>query len=303
MPTPIRLLVVTARYPSPDRPAAGAFVRDRLVGVEARVIAPDRFDLPGWRRYGSLAWRALTARGRFDGVEGHFLLPTGPLAVIAARLRRLPCVIYVHGGDVRDTAGRTRAHAALARWTLRAADAVVTNSEDSAARIRALGREPQVVPPGIDLGRFRPQPAPERRRVLYLGGAVEHKGVAIARQLADTLVGPGIDEVPPEEVPRLLAEHSVVLVPSLEEPYGLVAAEGIAAGRWVVARDVGGLREIVTPGVNGTLVADGDFAGALAAVPDYDPAAVAASAQRFDVERHRTGLAALWRRVLGARGR
>ena len=36
-----------------------------------------------------------------------------------------------------------------------------------------------------------------------------------------------------------------------------------------------GLREIVVNGVNGTLVDDGDFAGALARVPDYDPHAVA----------------------------
>lgn len=300
----MRLLVVTARYPTADRPAAGTFVRERLgelAGV--RVVAPDRYDTPWWRRYPALAWRALTVRGRYDGVEGHFLLATGPLAVVAARVRRVPCVIYVHGGDVRDMAHRNAAFTALARWTLRAADAVVTNSLDTAARVRALGAEPEVAPPGIDLSRFAPRPLPTSRRVLYLGGDFEHKGIDTARALADTVVGPGIREVPPEEVPELLARHSVVLVPSHEEPYGLVAAEAIAAGRWVVARDVGGLREIVTPGVNGTLVADGDFATALTEVPDYDPKAVAATGERFGVEHHREAMAAVWRRVLEERRR
>jgi len=65
-----------------------------------------------------------------------------------------------------------------------------------------------------------------------------------------------------------------------------------------VASAVGGLTDIVTDGVTGTLVHDGDFAEALARVPDYDPAAVAAHAERFSVERHRAGMRAVWLRVL-----
>src|SRR5918992_6380826 len=157
MATPMRLLVVTARYPTADRPAAGAFVRDRLGDMPGvRVVAPRRYDVPGWRRFPALVSQALTVRGRFDGVEGHFLLPTGPVAVLAARLRGLPLVIYVHGGDVRDMAHRNALLGWLARWTLRAADAVVTNSQDTAARVRELGVEAEVAPPGIDLARFRP---------------------------------------------------------------------------------------------------------------------------------------------------
>jgi D-inositol-3-phosphate glycosyltransferase len=91
-------------------------------------------------------------------------------------------------------------------------------------------------------------------------------------------------------------------VPSRAEGFGLVAAEAIASGRWVVARAVGGLREIVEPGVSGTLVEDDDeFAAALASVPDYDPRQVAARAARFDVERHRAGMASVWERVLERR--
>jgi glycogen(starch) synthase len=300
----MRLLVVTARYPTADRPAAGAFVRDRLADAEldANVIAPSRYDGAGWRRYVEIAWRALTARGRFDGIEGHFVLPTGPIAVVAARLRRRPVVLYAHGSDVRGMARRNRIFAALARWAIGAADAVVTNSSDTAADVAALGGAAEIVPPGIDVGRFAPSPRPAQRRVLYLGGAGRLKGLDVAEVLADTLVGPGLREVAPEEVPALLAAHDVLLVPSRAEGYGLVAAEAIASGRWVVARAVGGLSEIVEPGVNGTLVEDDDeFAVALASVPDYDPAQVAAGAERFDVGRHRAGMAAVWARVIGGR--
>ena len=146
--------------------------------------------------------------------------------------------------------------------------------------------------------------APHRasRALSRWGGSGE--GLRIARALADTLRGPGLEVADPIEVPALLAAHDVLLVPSRAEAFGIAAAEAIAAGRWVVAADVGGLREVVTDGLNGTLVADGDYAGAIARVPDYDPAAVAATAARFDVTEQRRAMAAgLGRRAGAALGK
>ncbi|MEX0710560.1 MAG: glycosyltransferase [Chloroflexota bacterium] len=299
----MRLLVITARYPTPDRPAAGTFVRDRLAdpSLNSVVVAPRRYDGSASLRYAALLWRGLTARGHFDGVEGHFVLPSGFIALVVARLRRRPLVVYAHGGDVREMAQRNRLLHWAARAVLRGAEAVVTNSRETAAQVAGLGAEATVIPPGVDLSRFAPRPRPADRRTLYLGGDVEHKGVQFARQLADTLVGPGIREVDPSEIPALFGSHTVVLVPSLAEPFGLVAAEAIASGRWVVARAVGGLVEIITDGVNGTLVADEDFAGALARVPEYDPVAVASTADRFSIETHRRRMTEIWSDVLERR--
>ncbi len=295
----MRLLVVTTRWPTPDRPSAGVFVRQRLAGVRgATVVTYGSYRLPRPLRFAALVWRALSTRGRFDGVEAHFLLPAGPVGLLAARLRGIPLVVYAHGGDVRQLARRTPFHAALARLVARQADAIVTNSRVSAAHVEQLGRSAVVIPPGVDLQRFRPTPRPPQRRILYLGGRQEHKGFAIAAELADTLAGPGLREVDPATIPELIAEHDVVLVPSFEEPFGLVAAEAIASGRWVVARAVGGLREIVVDGVNGTLVEHRDFAHALREVPDYDPFAVAATAERFDARHEREALERLWTDVL-----
>jgi glycosyltransferase involved in cell wall biosynthesis len=296
----MRLLVVTARYPTPDRPAAGSFVRDRLrdPALLATVVAPR--DYSGRRPVRALAllWGALTRRGHFEGVEGHFVLPSGPIALLAARLRGLPLVVFAHGSDVRDMTKRNLAHAWLARRVVRGADAVIANSADTADHVRELGAEAVVVPPGVDLSRFSASPRPAQRRVLYLGGASPDKGVEIARRLADTLVGPGLREVSPDEIPALLASHDVLLVPSTAEGFGLVAAEAIAAGRWVVATAVGGLLDIVLDGVNGTLVSNGDFAAALAGVPDYDPSSVAATADRFRIEESRAGVAKVWAEVI-----
>jgi glycosyltransferase involved in cell wall biosynthesis len=295
----MQLLVVSARYPTDDRPEAGAFVRDRLAGVAATVIAPDRYDRPGWRRYARLTWRALTARGRYDGVEGHFVLPSGVVALLAARLRRLPLIVVAHGSDVGEIAERSRVHRWLASRVVRGAQAVVANSTQTAAQVAIHGVAARVIPPGVERARFPVRPRPSVRRVLYVGGTSPAKGYAVAARLADTLVGPGIREVPPSEMPNLLATHDVLLMPSLREGFGLAAAEAITAGRWVVASAVGGLPEVVQDGVNGTLVTPGgDFAGALAAVPDYDPLRVAATATRFDAALQRDAMASLWNEVV-----
>ena len=222
------------------------------------------------------------------------LFPTGLIGLVVARLRGVPLVVYAHGGDVRRVQRAPRPIRWLARAVARRANRLVTNSEDSAAGLRALGGSPTIARPGVDLRRFRPTPRRAERRVLYLGGRNRRKGYATAATLADTLVGPWLRDVDPDEVPALIAAHDVVLVPSTAEPFGLVAVEAIASGRWVVASAVGGLREIVVNGVNGTLVDDGDFAGALARVPDYDPDAVARTAERFGLERWQAELAAIW---------
>jgi glycosyltransferase involved in cell wall biosynthesis len=300
-----RLLVITRIWPTRDRPAAGAFVADRVRGLSRpAVVAPRGYDLPWWTVYLVLLRDALRVRGRFDGVEAHTLIPAGPVALIVATLRRVPLVVYAHGGDVRGYPER----GPVGRWLMRTvatrAAAVVTNSRDTAARLTAIGRrrDAVVAPPGVDRSRFRPSARPGERRILYLGGLSERKGYEVAVRFADTLVGPGLREVAHDDVPVLMAQHDVVLVPSVEEPYGMVAAEAIASGRWVLARAVGGLTEIVEDGVNGTLVTDGDFAGALERVPDYDPFAVARTAERFDLAAWHARLDAVWSDVLRASG-
>jgi glycosyltransferase involved in cell wall biosynthesis len=63
-----------------------------------------------------------------------------------------------------------------------------------------------------------------------------------------------------------LAQAHVFVLPTLHEPFGIVAAEAMAAGLPVVASDVGGLPEFVAPGVNGELVPVGDRVALAAAL-------------------------------------
>jgi glycosyltransferase involved in cell wall biosynthesis len=221
---------------------------------------------------------------------------------VVARLLGVPLFAYAHGSDVRQHDDRGRGYRFFVRQVARHADLVATNSDDTARGIRRLGGRPKVIPPGFDDALFRPTQLPRNspRRVLYLGGSDPLKGYAIARQLADTLAGPGLQELAPPDVARLIAEHEVVLIPSIVEGFGLVAAEAIGSGRWVVARDVGGLPDIVIDGQNGTLVRDEDFAGALDRVPDtWDPDLLSQSVAKYRLAEWQAKMAAAWSELLG----
>ena len=289
------ILILTRIWPTAERPSLGTFVRDRVRGVTSlRVIRPRRDTMPWPLLYLALFVEGMRVQGPIRGVEAHMAVPTGLVGLAIARLRRVPLVIYAHGRDVRGWRTKPAPIRWLTRFVIRRADAVVTNSGDTAIYIREMGVEPRIVPPGVDLARFSVTPRPAERRVLYLGGRNRRKGYEVAAELADTLVGPWLRDVEPHEVPSLIAAHDVVLVPSVAEPFGIVAVEAHAAGRWVIASDVGGLSDIVIDGVNGTLVFDGDFATALARIPDYDPHAVAATAERYSLARWQASMAALW---------
>jgi glycosyltransferase involved in cell wall biosynthesis len=278
------------------------FVRRRADALRSpRVIAPHSYRGSTLGRYLGLSFRALTARGRFDGVEVHWLFPTGLIGLVAARLRGIPLLVYAHGDDVVVTPHRNALYRFLVSQVCQRADVIVTNSEATAEHIRTFEAQANVIPPGLDLTRFRPSPRPRARRVLFMGGTAAEKGLDVAETLADTLIGPGIDERAHTEIPSIIAEHDIVLVPSRRESFGLAAAEAIASGRWVVAAAVGGLPGVVEDGINGTLVWDGDFAKAIASVPDYDPVAVSATAGRFDAAVEQDRLKSLWETLLDPR--
>jgi glycosyltransferase involved in cell wall biosynthesis len=91
---------------------------------------------------------------------------------------------------------------------------------------------------------------------------------------------------------RIMHAFDVLVLPSLQEPFGTVVAEAMAAGTPVVATRVDGLPELVEDGVNGVLVQPGDTAAlAVAVLRVLDEqatmaAAARASAQRFGADAY-----------------
>ena len=80
----------------------------------------------------------LFARRRYDVINTHFAIPSGPLGAALSVLCGVPNVLSIHGGDIYDPTKRASPHrfrpaGMVVRAVLRAADLVVAQSSDTAA--------------------------------------------------------------------------------------------------------------------------------------------------------------------------
>jgi glycogen synthase len=105
-------------------------------------------------------------------------------------------------------------------------------------------------------GRF-----PEARLVVAGDGPERPSLERQAAQLGIDGVVDFIGWVAPEDVPALVTNATVVVMPSRHEPFGLVALDAALMARPIVASRVGGLMEVVTHGKSGLLVEPDDSAG------------------------------------------
>ncbi|MCI4328904.1 MAG: glycosyltransferase family 4 protein [Thermoplasmata archaeon] len=161
------------------------------------------------------------------------------------------------------------------------ADAIAPNSEFMAGVLRTAGYD-RVHPiyNGVDVGLFHPTPWNEPvRQVLYpvARSGQERKGYPHFAELAKTIrkddpsvrfkvlnhksdeLMDGAPYLTRTELAEEFRRSYLAVVPGLwDEPFGLVAAEAMAAGRPVVAYATGGLPEIIEDGVSGILVPRGD---------------------------------------------
>jgi glycosyltransferase involved in cell wall biosynthesis len=250
----------------------------------------------------ALTWPAFRRRVmEHDIVNVHGPVPTmseACLLLIAWTIRpaRRPAIVYTHHSDLaipgleRACDVYNRMHYRMARH----ADLTVVSSEDYADKVRAAGLPVQTVPWGVDTrGRVLPRAtSPDRPlSVLFVGQLRPYKGVDVLLDAVTdlpgvrvTVIGDGPQlpalrarvaavglrhvefrgRVPEDEKWRAYSEHDVVVLPSRTraEAFGLVLAEGMAAGCVPLASDLPGVRGVV--GSSGLAVAPGD-AGALRA--------------------------------------
>ena len=180
---------------------------------------------------------------------------------------------------------------------------------------------------GIDLGSFDLGPGGES--LAFFGRIHPDKGTAVAIRVAagaglplviagiihdqdyfDRDVAPHIDgdrvtylgPVGPADRQEIFGSAGALLhLIDFDEPFGFSVVEAMACGTPVIAHARGSMPEIITPGVNGFLVATvEDAVGAVEDARNLDRAAVRASVMgRFDAGRMVDDYLALYRRILG----
>jgi glycosyltransferase involved in cell wall biosynthesis len=231
------------------------------------------------------------------GVHAYFAHTPAEVARRAAALLGVPFGFSVHAYDARKVApSELRARAV-------AAACVVACNADVAEDVVAAGGAAQLLPHGVDLGRFRPAPEPTQTplTLLAVGRLVPKKGFDVLVDAATQLrrpfrlriVGDGperdrlsaqigaaglVERVTLEaplthvELPAAYRAAHVVVVPSVRDASGdrdglpNVVLEALASGRAVVASDVSAIGTAVHHEETGLLSEPGDACALAAAI-------------------------------------
>ena len=205
----------------------------------------------------------------------------------------------------------------LRRWDQRTADRphrYAANSTAVAERIQSIyGREATVVPPPVDVERFRSLSGARGDYFLIVSRLNAYKRIHLAveafnrlrlpllivgdgphRAVLERMAGPTIrflGQIDDRQVATLFADCRALIFPG-EEDFGITLVEANAAGRPVVAYQGGGALDTVEPEVTGVFFrepsADGLAEAVLRATRiSWDQGTIRRHASRFDVAAFR----------------
>lgn len=236
---------------------------------------------------------------RPDVIHAHYASHWG---LYGALSRLHPFVVSVWGADVEVFGNRSWVNSRILRYIFNQADAITASSQYLAAVTARFTVDPiTVIPFGIDISRFSPvvpnqgsefrwvinkalEPVYgvdvilEAMKLLHDRGFRSWRGKilgmgserqALMRRAQDLGLADRVEflgTVSGQDLPQTLAWADMGLYPSRRESFGVAPLEMMALGRAVLAHRIGGLTEVVWPGVTGDFVeslAPGDWALAL----------------------------------------
>lgn len=226
-------------------------------------------------------------------VHAHWVIPQGVVGALLKMMfgMRLRLIVTAHGSDLQAKMGGMVGLVRL--WVLRRADSVAVVSQAMREQVIASGIDADkvvVAPMGVNTEIFCPSPLVERSGLLFVGRLVEGKGVHHLLDAVASMVqhkpditlqvvgdGPARKELEarvrklgiaskvnflgarsPSDVPAFFQKAEVLVMPSLQEGLGLVAAEALSCLCPVVAFDIPGVRDIVIHGKTGLLATKSD---------------------------------------------
>ena len=266
----MKVLIITAIYPTLENPAFGSFVRTQVESLRQAGVEIELLVLAGrWRKLiyptGVIQLRQRLTNHPVDLVHAHYSY-TG---MVARTQWQVPVVVTYHGDDLLGTVNVQGRKTQLSRLVVtagrvlgRLADAVIVQSKEMA---RQLKREDDVyiIPHEVDFETFRPVEREHARAILGLepwkkyllfaaNPAIPVKRFPFAKAAAQRLsqCDPAVEliVVYTETQDRLalyMNACDALVFPSFQEGSPNIVKQAMACNLPIVATDVGDVREVI----------------------------------------------------------
>jgi len=265
----MKVLVMTAMYPTRENPAWGSFIRTEVESLIRAGITVDLLVFDGPNRKFNYAKGIVELRRRLrdksvDLVHAYY----GLVGMVARTQRKIPVVVTFEGDDLLGTVtpdgGKSRTSAVIAaagRVLARNVNAAIVQSAEMAAKLSDA--RVVVIPHEVDFALFKPTDREQARTELGLAANKKYllfaanpqipvKRFPLAKAVAEYLAGqdPTIELIVAcKETQRRLALYmsacDALIFPSYQEGSPNVVKQAMACNLPIVATDVGDVRQVV----------------------------------------------------------
>jgi len=265
----MKVLILTAMYPTPENPAFGSFVRSQAESLKRAGVLVEVLVLQGHFRKliyprGVLQLRQRLNAGAFDLVHAHYSY----VGMVARTQWNVPVVLTYHGDDLLGTVNELGELTRMSRFIVAAGkrlaqhvDACIVQTQEMFDRLQK--GTVFVIPHEVDFDIFKPTNREQARAILGLArnkkyllfAANPHipvKHFPLAQAVAERLArqDPAVEllvvyKEPQERLALYMSACDALLFPSYQEGSPNVVKQAMACNLPIVATDVGDIRQVI----------------------------------------------------------